>query len=431
MKTRRAPRSTPTTGREWLGARITAPFWVGTDNPVRPEMCVWMELPEGVIVALDLIDPDGPERLFGDTLVEAMADPKHGQPRRPGFVRVADEEMAAEVRRVLPDVPVMVAPTPEFEEFVESLKQMPGSSGGPDADWDPETLFPEGHDVDPEVGSRFFRAAQALHQLAPWKVVSDAYVIRLDIPALGVTGGCLSIMGLQGESFGLVLFPSFEAYVRFGEAGEKRRRPIDLGTDFLSLEYLAEEDLPPGLARTIQRHGWPVDGDAFPTVSHLDRHGEPQPVPEADVRVMAACAAALAVTFAKHRRMFADEEYEESISESYFDVDGVETRVTVPGESWVEFEPGLSEETDLSPGLLDSPELSAIALAMKTKHYADWVDHPLPALDGRTPRTAARSKAGRRQLEVLLKDMEEHEARGPKGQRYDFSGIRAELGLES
>jgi len=352
MPTRRAPRpaSRPArssgSGQEWIGARVTAPLWVGADEPFQPELCVWMELPEGIIVGMHLVDPDGPEVSFGDTLVGAMKEPSEGRPRRPGFVRVANEEMADEVRRVLPDVPIMVAPTPEFGEFLESLKRMPAPPGASEDSWDPKTLFPEGDRVGPEAGRRFFRATEALHRLAPWKSVSDGFVIRVDIPALGVTGGCLSIMGQLGEHFGLVLFPSFEAYERFGEAGEAQRQPIDLGTSFLSLEFVAGSELPPGLHRKFQRNGWPVAGkEAFPILSHLDRHGEPKSVPEGDVRVMTACAASLASCFAAHPTTFREESDDDPICESYVDGDGVETRLTVPYEAWELFEPESSENT--------------------------------------------------------------------------------------
>src|SRR5438552_13682726 len=37
---------------------------------------------------------------------------------------------------------------------------------------------------------------------------------------------------------------------------------------------------------------------------------------------------------------------------------------------------------------LESPEAAEVVRAYKDRHYADWPDHPLPALQGRTPREA-------------------------------------------
>jgi len=83
-----------------------------------------------------------------------------------------------------------------------------------------------------------------------------------------------------------------------------------------------------------------------------------------------------------------------------------------------------------SPPLPSSDEMDRIILEMKTKHYSDWADQPLPALGGETPRTAVRTKPGREQVDLLLKENENLEARLPEGERFDFTRIRRELGLE-
>ena len=66
------------------------------------------------------------------------------------------------------------------------------------------------------------------------------------------------------------------------------------------------------------------------------------------------------------------------------------------------------------------------------EHYRKWVDAPLPALGGRTPREAAGLKSARPKLIALLKTMEntsKHERR--KGRyAYDFGWMWEELGLE-
>jgi hypothetical protein len=81
------------------------------------------------------------------------------------------------------------------------------------------------------------------------------------------------------------------------------------------------------------------------------------------------------------------------------------------------------------PSEIPPADANNLIRAFKEKHYADWADQPLPALEGRTPREAVRTKAGRGSVDVLLKDCENHEARIPEGQRFDFSGLRRDLGL--
>jgi len=50
-----------------------------------------------------------------------------GPPRRPDRVRVADPALATELRTAHPQQDVVVAPTPELQEVVETMaREMPG-----------------------------------------------------------------------------------------------------------------------------------------------------------------------------------------------------------------------------------------------------------------------------------------------------------------
>ncbi|HLB53564.1 MAG TPA: hypothetical protein VJK71_00475, partial [Gemmatimonadales bacterium] len=65
------------------------------------------------------------------------------------------------------------------------------------------------------------------------------------------------------------------------------------------------------------------------------------------------------------------------------------------------------------------------------RHYLAWLDEPVPALGGRTPRHSARLKTGRPKLIGLLKAMETRAARDRLEGRpaYDTAWLWAELGL--
>ena len=67
-----------------------------------------------------------------------------------------------------------------------------------------------------------------------------------------------------------------------------------------------------------------------------------------------------------------------------------------------------------------------------TEHYRKWLDMPLPALDGKTPREAVATSKGRAQVVDLLKLLEngeEHKRRDGLAW-YDVSKLKAELGVE-
>jgi len=75
-------------------------------------------------------------------------------------------------------------------------------------------------------------------------------------------------------------------------------------------------------------------------------------------------------------------------------------------------------------------EDDALIREEKRLHYAAWLDLPLPILGNRTPRRAARNSKGREELAILLKDLENREARQPAGVRFDVGVLRRELGIE-
>lgn len=64
------------------------------------------------------------------------------------------------------------------------------------------------------------------------------------------------------------------------------------------------------------------------------------------------------------------------------------------------------------------------------EHYRRWLDAPLPALGGQTPRKAARTDRGRTQVDALLKDIENSSLAMPGGEAVDFAALRRELALD-
>jgi hypothetical protein len=324
----RRSHSEPEGPAEWVGGRVVSPFYITEGTPYRPELILWLELPEGVVMHFELGDRRKTPASFGATLLKAMESPMSGPKRRPATVRVADAQLAAEVRRVLPDVRIIEAPTPELDDVIDLMSEATLK----DEDREDPSYFENGR-IGIEAIEGLFRAAKVLYHVAPWKVAGDSQVLRVDIPAYGVERACLSIIGALGESIGLILFPSIEGFERFlenADAPHPPGAPIDLGTTTLSLNFETGSDLPPSMRREVLKHGWPVaDANAYPIVQHRDPDGFPRPLSEHDVRTLAACATSLTAFFVKHGHLFEQDVFD-PVCESYFDNDDLEVRFTVP-----------------------------------------------------------------------------------------------------
>ena len=321
---------------EWVGGRFLLPAYVMEDEPFRPELALWLELPAGLVVGHGLASGKSAEGPLEQALRDALARPTPGAARVPARLRVAEHAMAAELRSAFGErFAIDVAPTPEldavFEQFTDSMP----------ADDDKASYLEGGRVPEPAV-ARMFEGAALLYRAAPWKVASDDEVLRMDVPSLGVEGACVSIIGALGQSLGLIVFPSLLAYERFGAAAERapNGRAPDLGGTVLSLDFWRARDAPRGLRREIAKHRWPtISPDAIPVVTHRDRDALPRPLSERDVRIAAECAFAVASFFLRHPDAFGGR-LREPVSESITTGDGgLTVRLTAPYEAADEFEP--------------------------------------------------------------------------------------------
>ncbi len=314
--------------REWIGGRFPSPVKVSTTTgTTHPEIALWVELPERLVVGYTIGVPG--EIAFPQTLRNAMRKPLVGGPRRPDRVRVSEEPLAAELRATLgAGIQVHVAPTPELAEIAKSLAvALEGKAGAPHEH--------EGYlrkwAVPASTAGKLFGAARLFYEAAPWKLMLDGQIVRLDIPALGVGEACLSVIGNLGESHGFLIFPSLEGYEAFGAAadlppGDRR----DLGTSFLSLSFERGADIHPAMRREAARHGWPLAGPkAYPVLDSRDRYGNALPLGEREVRIAAACATSFVAFFFKHQDIFRRDTFT-PVCESYHDEDDLEVRFTAP-----------------------------------------------------------------------------------------------------
>jgi Protein of unknown function (DUF2384) len=76
--------------------------------------------------------------------------------------------------------------------------------------------------------------------------------------------------------------------------------------------------------------------------------------------------------------------------------------------------------------------VAAVLRQFYDQHYRAWMDSPIPALDGQSPKQAVCTKRGKDDVVALLKTMENMEARRGRESgepTYDFGWLWRELGL--
>ena len=290
--------------REWIGGRLAAPFVVhDRDEPHRPDIVIWMELPDHLVVGQAVLSPGDNHGAVARTLRTAIVNPAGGGPRQPDAIRIADHDLADEVRaEVAGTIPVTVAPTPELDELFQILIASMPAPGD-----DEPSHFAHGR-ISPDVVEMLFTASTSLFAITPWSRADDNQILRMDIPALGVDGACLSIIGQLGQSRGVLIFPSREDFEQFLEAAansDPEQPGAAFGADVLSLTFHNATQLPPAMRREAMQNGWSVNSpDAYPVVARRDPGGIPRPLVERDVETVVACPLPLSAFLPKHAAIF-------------------------------------------------------------------------------------------------------------------------------
>lgn len=234
---------------EWIAAVV--------GSPNGPAVLAWYEPATDLVV--DIRVTDAVFTGAADLFEQATVDPKAGAPRRPRRVRVADERLADQLRGV-PGLDVIVGDISDAREMLESLGAYVAEM----------TLEPE---VPPETWGRLFAAAAALYRARPWDAIpSDAW-IEVDCERLGITGGALTVVGQQGESYGFMLCRSVEDAALWLDAGMRREHgePATFPNQFFMLGYNDRDEMDPEDIAEINRLRWELaSDDAYPSLTVLD-----------------------------------------------------------------------------------------------------------------------------------------------------------------
>jgi hypothetical protein len=238
---------------EWVGGIAPLPTLVtGEGEPYRPETLMWID-EEGAILGSDLGRPGELLETAGEHLLGTIEEPLCGTPHAPDRIRVASPDLADVLRGAAPSIDVVCGPTPEIDEAVASLVEMMNAAS------DAESPYLTGSNR-PDACASLCRAAAGLYRAAPWEVVpSDGDVLFVTIEALGIHDAVISVIGQMGENHGLVLFQSLADFGEFVAAScaPQLIDEVDLPTH-LSLTFDPPHDIPPGLRREIEEHGWEI-----------------------------------------------------------------------------------------------------------------------------------------------------------------------------
>lgn len=273
---------------DWVGGIFPVPGYVtGEDKPYRPEIIVWANA-EGAILGFELAKPGAALGKASDSLRETIERPQFGRPHTPKRIRVASAELAAALCDSFPRIEITVGPTPEVDNLLASMREQIASD-------DDERSYASWQ-VEPDAIAAFFGAAAELYRAAPWDVFpDDQSVLSVDIGAIGLRGGVLSVIGQMGDSLGVLLFSGFGDFEQFlaaaVAANDDEHAPIP---PHFAINYDRLADMTPTQRSEIAEHRWELaTEDACPWLLAIEVELMERPLTRDDVVLAEALARAL------------------------------------------------------------------------------------------------------------------------------------------
>lgn len=174
------------------------------DSETKGECILWVDGTQGIVRGMDVVPPEsGPEAIVR-TLMRAMENPHSpAKPGRPQRIVVKDREIQFYLRGVLQDLDIAIDYSPELPLIDELFR---GFS---------EILDSQIPELPPQYAQVLQQKALAIWQAAPWELLEEQQILSIEINKWDVDKLYVSVMGMLGMEYGILLYRSQESLKRF------------------------------------------------------------------------------------------------------------------------------------------------------------------------------------------------------------------------
>ena len=199
---------------------------------------LWVDGAEAAVRSMDLVSTSAGQEAVVRSLLKAMENPHSPcRPSRPQKVIVRDRETQFYLRGVLNDLDIDVEYSPDLPIIDEVIRGLSNFLGGDEAPSIPES-----------IAEPLYAVADQIWQDAPWERLDEEKIISIDV-GLEETGPLyVSLLGLKGLEFGVLMYRSLESLKTFRrQALRIDNSPKELEEAFLTQDcffvtYEEEED---------------------------------------------------------------------------------------------------------------------------------------------------------------------------------------------
>jgi len=213
----------PQSDAVWEGDRrsLASLNWEVNDSQ-HQDSIIWVDGSEGTVRAMEMVSSDIGMEAMVRTLIRAIETPQsYGQPSRPRRIIVRDREIHFFLRGILQELDITIEHVTELP-LIDSLFDNLQQSQNQRPRWLPESY---------ETPLR--QTAQQIWHHAPWEKLTDSEIITIDLVEENLDPLYVSVMGMLGSEYGILLYRSLDSLKNFRSQILQRESTEELENLFL------------------------------------------------------------------------------------------------------------------------------------------------------------------------------------------------------
>jgi hypothetical protein len=197
----------------------------------RQELIIWVDGVEGVVRSMEIVNATMGTEAIVRALIKAMEYPQTpAQPARPQKIVVRDRQLQFYLRGVVQDLEIVVDYVPQLPIIDELFNRFANMAG---------TRAPKLHRKYLDL---LKETAREIWDLAPWSMLADYEAISIELKQWDIEKFYVSVMGMLGMEYGVLLYRSAESLQRFramalGEDGVQDMEAAFLGQDCIFVTF--------------------------------------------------------------------------------------------------------------------------------------------------------------------------------------------------
>ncbi len=247
--------SIPIVNRQWVLGIVEMPVMI---NPLQGEFVLLIVL-EGEMIVGAMPIPAKAGGGLRNSFEEICRRPAFGAPRRPSSLLIDIRLPNFIIPMEMLGIPSQPGTSHELTAFVKGFAEQAKQEEIDDGDFDYEE-YPE-----PDM-RRFFTNAADWADLALWEDFSNHEVMKIHSKYHRLSGWLGSIMGIAGESYGILFFKNITTFRQFCSFGrDTSAGKISIKDPMFVLNLEEVEYVPEAWRKAQMANGWPVvQADLFP-----------------------------------------------------------------------------------------------------------------------------------------------------------------------